>query len=393
MTRAGTHAGRRRPGRYPRAAPVQFRTTRPSRAKIPRSSWIGAFRRDFERNGPSIYRICRTTLDGWLRYKNDPDPRVRARFAWEARSLKDGYAAALVGHGKAPAPHQSGGQRAGSAQLRHGSGPRVRPGEPRGDALLGPVLLWSARRGKSAACRPARRTSRRPSSSAATGPCRRPWIAPFPRSPNWSHRAIRATDDINRSSVPLLTYRDAPASQAGAILRIPGARRRLEDRNPRRLHHLHDDGVHRLRQPGHPARNRHASRRRDRRHLPLRRSRQFPDGRLARYPIALAPGMGLNAYFTYAVVKGMGSPLAGRAGRRLPLRRGVPRADSAGRAPADPLRHSTRALRRRGRRRGPLHRLHRLSQFRHHRAQSRRPPSRWATSATKALPSRFSDSC
>ena len=55
----------------------------------------GAFRRDFERNGPSIYRICRTTLEGWLRYKNDPDPRVRSRFAWEARSLGTGYAAAL----------------------------------------------------------------------------------------------------------------------------------------------------------------------------------------------------------------------------------------------------------------------------------------------------------
>jgi adenine/guanine/hypoxanthine permease len=31
-------------------------------------------------------------------------------------------------------------------------------------------------------------------------------------------------------------------------------------------------------------------------------------GILARYPIALAPGMGLNAYFTYSVVKGMGVP-------------------------------------------------------------------------------------
>src|ERR1019366_7633788 len=29
-------------------------------------------------------------------------------------------------------------------------------------------------------------------------------------------------------------------------------------------------------------------------------------GAFARYPIALAPGMGLNAYFTYTVVKGMG---------------------------------------------------------------------------------------
>lgn len=31
-------------------------------------------------------------------------------------------------------------------------------------------------------------------------------------------------------------------------------------------------------------------------------------GLIARYPIALAPGMGLNAYFTYSVVKGMGVP-------------------------------------------------------------------------------------
>lgn len=31
-------------------------------------------------------------------------------------------------------------------------------------------------------------------------------------------------------------------------------------------------------------------------------------GVLARYPIALAPGMGLNAYFTYSVVQGMGVP-------------------------------------------------------------------------------------
>ena len=43
-------------------------------------------------------------------------------------------------------------------------------------------------------------------------------------------------------------------------------------------------------------------------HLHFRRLRQPPDGRLARYPIALAPGMGLNAYFAYTVVKGMGVP-------------------------------------------------------------------------------------
>ena len=31
-------------------------------------------------------------------------------------------------------------------------------------------------------------------------------------------------------------------------------------------------------------------------------------GLYARYPIALAPGMGINAYFTYSVVLGMGIP-------------------------------------------------------------------------------------
>src|ERR1700730_16182988 len=31
-------------------------------------------------------------------------------------------------------------------------------------------------------------------------------------------------------------------------------------------------------------------------------------GLVANYPLALAPGMGLNAYFTYTVVQGMGLP-------------------------------------------------------------------------------------
>ena len=54
-----------------------------------------AFRRDYERNGPSLYRICRTTLEGWKRYRNDPDKRVRRRFVWESRRLQDVYCAML----------------------------------------------------------------------------------------------------------------------------------------------------------------------------------------------------------------------------------------------------------------------------------------------------------
>jgi len=56
---------------------------------------IRAFQRDFDRNGPSIMRIVRTTLAGWQRYKNHSDLRVRRRFAWESRELGTTFAAAM----------------------------------------------------------------------------------------------------------------------------------------------------------------------------------------------------------------------------------------------------------------------------------------------------------
>ena len=54
-----------------------------------------AFRWDFERNGPSLFRICRTAFQGWKRYKNHPDQRVRERFHRETRMLRHAYAAVL----------------------------------------------------------------------------------------------------------------------------------------------------------------------------------------------------------------------------------------------------------------------------------------------------------
>jgi len=108
--------------------------------------WLDwAFRRDFEINGPSIYRICRTTLEGWRRYKNDPDLRVRARFTWEARSLRDGYAAALWAMEK----HLRGANAAVSEQIRQ---LRKDVGHEFGFSsrmltrAIGPVLLWFTRR-------------------------------------------------------------------------------------------------------------------------------------------------------------------------------------------------------------------------------------------------------
>jgi radical SAM superfamily enzyme YgiQ (UPF0313 family) len=54
-----------------------------------------AFRHDFEHNGPSLYRMCETMLQGWRRHKNDPDPRVRERFRRQMKKLGGAYNAAL----------------------------------------------------------------------------------------------------------------------------------------------------------------------------------------------------------------------------------------------------------------------------------------------------------
>jgi len=56
---------------------------------------IRAFRRDFEINGPSLYRLIRTMLKGWQRYKDCPDLRIRDRFDWDAAPLRSAYAGAV----------------------------------------------------------------------------------------------------------------------------------------------------------------------------------------------------------------------------------------------------------------------------------------------------------
>jgi radical SAM superfamily enzyme YgiQ (UPF0313 family) len=58
---------------------------------------VRAFERDFQINGPSTVRIVRTTLAGWRRYKNHPDPRIRRHYAWEARDLAATFSALASG--------------------------------------------------------------------------------------------------------------------------------------------------------------------------------------------------------------------------------------------------------------------------------------------------------
>ena len=68
----------------------------------------GAFRHDFEKNGPSLFRICQTLFNVWQRYKNHPEARVRARFAHEPQKLRTTYNAALWAIGAEAEAKQSG---------------------------------------------------------------------------------------------------------------------------------------------------------------------------------------------------------------------------------------------------------------------------------------------
>jgi radical SAM superfamily enzyme YgiQ (UPF0313 family) len=104
-----------------------------------------AFWRDFELNGPSLYRICRTLLAGWKRYKDWPDARVRERFAGEMHRLSGIYGSALWAmerQFKKVDSKVSARIRALRKEFQRESGmvARVMP------AILGPVLLWTTRR-------------------------------------------------------------------------------------------------------------------------------------------------------------------------------------------------------------------------------------------------------
>jgi radical SAM superfamily enzyme YgiQ (UPF0313 family) len=104
-----------------------------------------AFWRDFERNGPSLYRMCQTMLQGWQRYKDYPDPRVRERFTRQVKKLNSAYNAALwvmerefkkVNRGVSEQIHK----------LRREVEKEFPVIARLTAASLGPVLLWATRR-------------------------------------------------------------------------------------------------------------------------------------------------------------------------------------------------------------------------------------------------------
>jgi len=104
-----------------------------------------AFRRDFERNGPSLYRMCETMLQGWQRYKDYPDRRVRERFERQVKKLSSAYNAALW----AMEREFKKVNRSVSERI-HKLRSEVEKEFPLiarlSAASLGPILLWSTRR-------------------------------------------------------------------------------------------------------------------------------------------------------------------------------------------------------------------------------------------------------
>ena len=104
-----------------------------------------AFWRDFQLNGPSLYRISRTLMAGWKRYKDSPDARVRERFSREMGRLSGVYSSALWAmerQFRKVDGNVSDQIRALRQEFRQESGwmSRMLP------AVLGPILLWTTRR-------------------------------------------------------------------------------------------------------------------------------------------------------------------------------------------------------------------------------------------------------
>ncbi|MGD0507661.1 MAG: radical SAM protein [Terriglobales bacterium] len=104
-----------------------------------------AFWRDFEKNGPSLYRMCQTMLTGWQRYKDYPDARVRERFEREVKKLSSAYNAALwVMEREFKKVNRSVSDRI--HKLRREVEKEFPVVARLTAASLGPILLWSTRR-------------------------------------------------------------------------------------------------------------------------------------------------------------------------------------------------------------------------------------------------------
>lgn len=104
-----------------------------------------AFRRDFEANGPSLFRMAQTMFQGWLRYRNHADARVRERFSREMKKVSTAYGAALWAMEREFARvNREVSQQIGRLRKEIAAASSWR--ERAAARLLAPVMLWSTRR-------------------------------------------------------------------------------------------------------------------------------------------------------------------------------------------------------------------------------------------------------
>jgi radical SAM superfamily enzyme YgiQ (UPF0313 family) len=104
-----------------------------------------AFRRDFEANGPSLFRMAQTMFQGWLRYRDYADARVRERFAREMKKVSTAYGAALWAMEREF--EKVNGEVSRQIRSLRKQIAEASPWRERAAArLLGPLMLWTTRR-------------------------------------------------------------------------------------------------------------------------------------------------------------------------------------------------------------------------------------------------------
>ena len=160
-----------------------------------------AFRRDFERNGPSVYRMCQTMLQGWQRYKDYPDPRVRERFTRQVKKLSRAYNAALwVMEREFKKVNRSVSEQI--HKLRRDVEKEFPVFARLAAVSLGPILLWTTRREEN-------RLSSGRTYEPPTFVERRNWIStsePFPGRDRLWHRPSRV-DPVKESLESVSVFR------------------------------------------------------------------------------------------------------------------------------------------------------------------------------------------
>lgn len=104
-----------------------------------------AFRRDFERNGPSLYRMIRTQYRGWKRHRKHPDLRVRTRFQNQLSSFRYAYPPLLRAMERRLEELGLPGSAA-VRTLREEMEREFGPVTTAAARMLGPVLRWTGAR-------------------------------------------------------------------------------------------------------------------------------------------------------------------------------------------------------------------------------------------------------